>query len=337
MPSETARAVERADLDELLRLVDALCDRREWDALVDLRDRCRGAHRETGRQLWPAATNAEYRLALEAPGPWAASVLVEGAGRFALGPLPEVAASTHEWDELGPHVPPGPAGALAAHECVVRGEDLRGAEIAGPPVLDLPLALEPWEPGYCLATYRAHDADFPSPSLPRLADTSLPPASPASTDRGALDALLEIVRAWTTASDADATAVAVEGDELAAIAALGRDRARTAPLDLSGALALLAWAGASGGAHGRRPGGAAGRFAAWWAAASLTGLADEWPVDGARLGDAAARLRWRIFDTGDAATGWVLRVAVADPGAGRAWAVDAVDRAESAGPRPRSQ
>ena len=48
-----------------------------------------------------------------------------GAGRFALGPLSEVAASTHTWAELAPHAPPGPLAAVTAHERVVRGEDLR--------------------------------------------------------------------------------------------------------------------------------------------------------------------------------------------------------------------
>jgi hypothetical protein len=41
----------------------------------------------------------------------------------------------------------------------------------------------------------------------------------------------------------------------------------------------MAWAAASGGAHGPRPGAAAGRFAAWWAAATLTDLHADWPPD----------------------------------------------------------
>src|SRR5262249_38730535 len=83
-------------------------------------------------QLWPVAAHAEYRLALESPGRWAATMLVEGAGRFAPGPLPEVAASTHEWADLAPHAPYGPPSVLAAHERVVRGEDLIGATLPGP-------------------------------------------------------------------------------------------------------------------------------------------------------------------------------------------------------------
>ena len=68
-----------------------------------MRTRARASH-ERGRQHWPAAEYAEYRLALEAPGEFAALVIDEGAGRFALGPLTEVAASTHTWDEMAPHL-----------------------------------------------------------------------------------------------------------------------------------------------------------------------------------------------------------------------------------------
>ena len=97
-------ALRAGDLDELLRLVERYCDARDWDALARLHDRCRRGH-ETGQQLWPAAANAAYRLALDAPAAFAASVLEEGEGRFALGPLPEVAAQSHTWQELAPHAP----------------------------------------------------------------------------------------------------------------------------------------------------------------------------------------------------------------------------------------
>jgi hypothetical protein len=93
----------------------------------------------------------------------------------------------------------------------------------------------------------------------------------------------------------------------------------------SEALRTLAWAGASGGAHARRPGAAAGRFAAWWAGAALTGLLEEWPADAAALGDALARLRWYAWDGGGAATGWGLHLAIEDPSSGRSWAVAAID------------
>src|SRR5437870_1940030 len=136
---ELSRLIELGDLDELTRHVERLCDAGDWNGLVELRERARAAL-QRGKQLWPAASLAEYRLALEAPGPWAASVLVPGAGRFALGPLPEVAASRHPWSELAPHVPPGPLAAVTAHERVVRGEDLRADDRIDRTVLELPLA-----------------------------------------------------------------------------------------------------------------------------------------------------------------------------------------------------
>ena len=319
-------AVADGDLDELTRLVDRLCSARDWETLAALRERCRRAHEQSGRQLWPAASHAEYRLALEAPGPWAAAVLVEGSGRFAPGPLPEVAASTHEWNELAPDLSPGAPAVLAAHERVLRGEDLTGAALPGPPVLDLPLQLQPWEPGYCLAEYRAHDADFPGPRPARLESVRLPAAGERLHVPAGTDALLEVVRAWVAGSAGRVDAVVVEGTVLHAIAATGASAARVGALDAGDALAWLAWAGATGGAYGRRPGAAAGRFAAWWVVAAVGGdLEDELATRPDAIGDAAARLRWYAWDRGDAATGWVVRLAIEDPATGRAWALDAHD------------
>ena len=186
-PLTTADLVDMGDLDALLIRIDHLCADRDWDGVLDLRDRCRRAI-ERGRQLWPAASHAEYRLALEAPGRQAAAVLVAGTGRFALGPLAEVAASTHTWAELRPHLGPTPEAGMVAHERVVRGEDLTGDDHVDPTVLELPLRLQPWEPDYPLATYRAHKievADVPppdarpggrcGPSPPRRSTTPRPP------------------------------------------------------------------------------------------------------------------------------------------------------------------
>ena len=179
-----------------------------------MRDLCRVAQ-TSGRQLWPAAAHAEYRLALEAPAPYAAAVLIEGTGRFAPGPLPEVAASTHAWSDLAPHAPLGPAAVITMHERVVRGEDLSTAELAGPPVLELPLRLEPWEPAYALAEYHPHRAEFPSPPLPQPSAIGAVAASPrvdGGAARHGAHALRELVAAWTRASEGRADAVAVAGD-----------------------------------------------------------------------------------------------------------------------------
>jgi hypothetical protein len=318
--------VELGDLDELVRQVDRLADAGDWDGLVDLRDRCRRAM-ERGRQLWPAASLADYRLALDAPGRWAGRVLEPGAGRFALGPLSEVAASSHRWDELAPHVPPTPQAALAAHERVTRGEDLSGDDRVDRHVLELPLALQPWEPAYPVAEYKAAEADFGHP--PAAAGWREYEASPGDVvdDAEARRALVDLAAAWVTESNGRAEAVAVQGDAAAALATLGARRGRVAPVDPAHALAAMAWTGASGGAHGRRRGMAAGRFAAWWALAAVAGLLDTWPVPPGELGAAATRLRWYRWDVGEPETGWSLRIAVEDPDRARAWALSAVDAA----------
>ncbi|MDP9389577.1 MAG: hypothetical protein M3Q48_17090, partial [Actinomycetota bacterium] len=221
--------VDLGDLDELVRLVDRLCAARHWDGLVELGERARAAQ-ERGRQLWPVVANAEYRLALEAPGRWAARTLVPGAGRFALGPLSEVAASTHRWDELADHAPPGPVTSLAAHERVVRGEDLRGDRRVDPGGLDLPLVLEDWEPAYPVATYEAAQAHFPSPPLPPTAAVDLPAATTPGADPDACAALLEVTATWTGESNGRAEAVVVQGRAVDAVAALGVPWARMAPV-----------------------------------------------------------------------------------------------------------
>jgi hypothetical protein len=318
--------VEGADLDELLRHVDRLCAARDWEGLLELRDRSRQAL-ERGRQLWPVASNAEYRLALEAPGPWAAGVLLPGAGRFALGPLPEVAAAGHTWAELAPHLPPSPEATFTAHERVVRGEDLAGDERVDPAVLEVPLCLQAWEPAYPVAVYRAAEAQFPEGPLPRMAPVDLPAPPPVADDPDATAALVELAGAWTTESNGRARATAVTGDAAGAVAALvGGSSALMAEVDLPGSLAAMAWTAASGGAHGRRRGMASGRFGAWWALVALTTGLDRWPPDPDEVGAAGAALRWyRWDDPAGATTGWSLRLAVEEPTGGRAWAVEATD------------
>ena len=326
LTSENEKLVDLGDLDELVLQVDRLFDVEDLAGLLDLRDRCRRAL-ERGRQLWPVAVHAEYRLALEAPGRWAGGVLVPGAGRFALGPLSEVAASTHTWEELAGHLQATPEAALAAHERVLRGEDLTADERVDRRVLELPIVVQPWEPAYPLASYKAHEADFGGPpSVREWRAFDADPAQPVE-DPEARRALLDLAGAWVTESNGRAEAVAVVGDAPGALAALGVRRGRTASVDAAHALAAMAWTGASGGGHGRRRGMATGRFAAWWALTAVAGLLDRWPVPPDELGRAAARLRWYRFDSGEPDTGWSLRLAVEDPDRGRAWAVSAVDAA----------
>ncbi len=320
MTRRIAEAVERGDLDELVGLVHLFCGEGDWGGIVELRGRCRHAL-ERGLQLWPAAEYAEYRLALEAPADLAGSVVVEGAGRFALGPLWEVAASTHSWAELAPHLATGPARSMAAHERVVRGEDLEDDTSIDRNVLEVPLRLQPWEPRYVVAGYHSDKADFPAPARPRLRHLRLSAPGRPLDDEESVAALFDLGRVWAEQSNGAIDVAVVAGDASAAIAALGHREVLAADLDVAGALAWMGWAGASGGAYGRRRGTPAGRFAAWWAVASLADLG--WPAAPEVLGESAGRMRWMLWEPHDLAAGWGLHLAAECEGT--AFAVAAVD------------
>lgn len=316
-------AVAAGDLDELIRLVDGLCAARDWDGIVDLRDRCRHALETRGLQLWPAAEYAEYRLALEAPASHACEVVSEGAGRFALGPLWEVAASRLPWVELSPHLDPGPARALAAHERVLRGEDLSGDDTIDRQVLELPLAVADWEPRYVTATYRPARVEFDAPPVPGLEPRPLPDPAEPIDDAESVEALLDIGTVWAQQSNGSARAVAVAGSADEAIAALGHDRCRLVPVEAGRAMGLLAWAASDGGAYGRRRGSPVGRFAVWWAVATLADLG--WPPTSDQIGQAAARLQWTVWEPAGFAGGWAACVAIGFADEAVAWALEALD------------
>jgi hypothetical protein len=316
--------VDAADDAALLRAVDGLCASRDWDRLVDLGRRCRDAV-ELGKQLWPVAAHIDYRLALEAPAPYAGGVLRPGAGRFALGPLTEVAASRHPWAALEPHIADPASAATVAQERVLRGEDLRAAAV----LAELPLRRAPFEPDYPLPRYRDREVHLEAPAVTARA---LPPpravaaGTPIAGDPAAR-ALRDSVEHWSSQSSGTVTAVAVEGTAAAAVGALS-PAAAIVDISVAEALAWLQWAAASGGAHGPRRGGASGRFAAWFAAVRLAGL--PWPDQPdddfvSDLGRALTELRWHRWAPPGPEAGWLLRLAVADPRDGLAWAVDARD------------
>lgn len=317
--------IELADTDELLREIDRRCDRGDWTGLVEVRDRSLKAV-ERGKQLWGVAAQAEYRLALEADAPFAAAVVRPGSGRFALGPLPEVAASHHPWSDLAPHLPEGPLASITAHERVVLGEDLTGDPACANNVLDIPLGVLPWEPSYPRAEYKSHEALFPSPEPPEWGPVeALPPAGQAVADLEAGRALHDLAGVWASESNGRIETSAVAGTAAEAVAALGLRRARLVKVPTAVALAWMAWAASSGGAHGRRRGAASGRFSAWWALAALDGSLDDWPISADHAEDIASSVHWYLWDAGEPATGWALRLAVEDPEARLAWAVAAAD------------
>jgi hypothetical protein len=326
--AELDALIQRADLDGLVRLVDNRTAARDWVALRMARDRCRAAV-ATGRQLWPAATLAEYRLALVAPPEWAAPMIAEDAGLFTIGPLTEVIAQHHSWSALRPLLPATPGATVVAHERVLRGESLEQSAVTHlPDIFDLPYELASWEPKYAVATYSDDGVDAPPPPEP----TSRPSQHAADGSVERLDddgvelAVRQLVETWTASSNGRAEVACVEGDANDAVAALDVSRWTSSPLTLAEAVAWLAWAGASGGAHGRRRGAALGRFGALWVLAALLDLTDEWPLPLDQLGGRAESLQWSWWEPLDSSThGWQLQLAVADVVDGHGWAINAVD------------
>lgn len=332
--------VDAADDAGLLRGIDQLCELAAWDELVELTRRCDDAA-EFGRQLWGVRQHVEYRLALEAPPAWAGPVVRPGAARFALGPLTEVVAERFAWHEIADHLSDPVAAAIVASERALRGEDLRHEPVAAR--ADLPLALAPFEPaGYPRVSYRDREGRFPSPDEPDPADAELavtPQPQAARPADAASAALAEVTEAWSPGRPGGlsgqrrvrtARAFAASPAASDAVAVLADARpVRLARCTPAPALAWLQWAGASGGAIGRRRGGSAGRFLAWSALAAVAGL--EWPsvVDDdavASLAEAADELDWwRWWRDDEPERGWVLRLAVADPVDGEAYAIEACD------------
>ena len=309
MPPPYQDLIEAGDLNALLRAVDGLCEQRDWDGLIDLADRCEDAL-ERGKQLWPIAAHIDYRLALEAPGPVAAGVLHPDVGRFALGPLTEVIASTHPWSEVAAHIEEPQLAAYVAQERVLRGERLEGDERAHPEVLHLPLELMEWEPTYALATYKADHVEVAEPWEPRtdLVPVEAEPGDPI-VDEEMTDAFLDLVQPWTNESNGAARAVVVDGDAAAAARSLTFGPLRMTAVPLEEAIQRIAWAAASGGAHGRRRGAAAGRFLTFYLCAVVVG--ETWPVRAETLRAGLDHTRWYLWDEGEVAEeGWISRVAV---------------------------
>lgn len=322
--SELDELVTRADLDGLVRHVDATCTARDWDHLVRVRDRSRAAV-ETGRQLWPIATLANHRLALWAPAPWAVRSLEDSVRTFMPGPVSEILSVHHTWEELSPHLPHGHDRVLVAHERALRGDVVDEDS----DMLDVPVRISPWEPRYVVATYTDDGVDCPAPD-PRTVFTPCDITEEAQEldDPDTVAAFRRLVEPWTSQSNGTARAVVAEGGPGAARAAFGLAGARCSPITATDGVAWLAWAGASGGAHGKRRGAATGRAEAWWFLASFTGLAEQWPCDPAELGRVVESLRFETWiDDTTTETGWYLRLAIMDPEEGISVALEALDRA----------
>jgi hypothetical protein len=148
-------------------------------------------------------------------------------------------------------------------------------------------------------------------------------------------ALEDVVAPWAVQSDGTVHVRAVPGGCDVAVGAVLADAGiagpvATGPVPTPTLLALLAHAGGSGGVHGRRRGGAAGRAHAWWVARCATDLAAIDLVDPDELEYRLEDVDRRVFRSpGEAA--WRLELALgvrAADGGEWAVAVAAFDRTE---------
>jgi hypothetical protein len=311
--------IHRVDLDELVRYVDNICASGDFEHLIDVRDRTRSAV-NTGRQLWPIATLANYRMALYAPSQVAVRALDDSARTFMPGPLSEILAVHHTWHDLEPLLAPGPDRSLFAYERALRGDNVTTDETSA---LDIPVTPRAWEPQYPVAIY---DDDGPTCDPPVLPSSTVRPhqRSDAHNNHNNADlviddddtdiAVRELFSSWTTESNGRVAVSIVEGSIHDSLHVHGIGDAITTPLTTQQAMSHLAWAGASGGAHGTRRGMATGRFGAWWLCATIADVIDEWPMHDDESQRAIQELEWCHFERGNTSqNGWVVHLAVHDP------------------------
>lgn len=312
MAASLDELIQRADLDGLVRHVDDTCSARDWDHLLRIRNEARAAV-SAGRQLWPIATLANHRLALWAPAHLAARALDDTARTFMPGPVSEILAVHHAWHELEPHLEHGHDRSLVAYERALRGDGIDPRE---PALLEIPHEPGVWEPDYQLATY---NDDGVVDEMPQL-DVDWQPWEPQHAEALDDDTTVEFARMmspWTAQSEGTARAVVVEGEVAETLGALGLTDPRVSPLDPGDAVRWLAWAAASGGAHGKRRGAATGRSEALWLLSVFTGLSDEWPGSFDDLGNVVDSIDWFAFESPDHPDrGWWLQLIAVDPDEG---------------------
>lgn len=324
---DLAGLLHRGDLDELVRAVDAAASAGSWDDVETLRVGAMGALERTGRQLWGPAAYAAYRLALDAPVALAVPAVVAGHDRHTLGPLTEVLAQHHAWDDVADALPGGPINGVVATERAARGEDLTADDRAEVFHLDVPACWHPFEGPAPLAEYRATEVVTPAPTRAapgQWVEVRTPPARESDRYRVSA-AFLAITQPWAVSSSGATDVIVVDGPAGGAVAALVSGPASIRSIGVADAMAWMIWAGASGGAHGRRRGLAAGRSTAWWAVRSVVGdRLDDWDdvdelefeleectfhefTDGGELG-------WRLQLAMTHPDGWTVAVAAEDHG-----------------------
>lgn len=309
MASSLDELIQLADLDGLVRHVDDSCSARDWDHVLRIRNEARAAVK-TGRQLWPIATLANYRLALWAPAELAVRALDDTARTFMPGPVSEILAVHHTWEQLSPHLAHDHDRSLVAYERALRHDVIPPSEQHA---LEIPFALAPWEAEYATATYNDDGVDDSMPSLgARWHSCDVRDADELDDDT--VHAFTRMMEPWTAQSNGVARAVVVEGELEDALGALHLRSADFSELTTDAALRWLTWAAGSGGAHGKRRGVATGRSEALWLLATFTGLDDTWPRSFDELGDVITNQLEFFAFTGSNhhAQGWWLQLAVVD-------------------------
>lgn len=326
--------LEKNDLDALVVAAGNLARDRDWETLLSLR-RATIHALESGRQLWPVAARIDFLLSLAAPPGEAAAAIASPYSRFAPGPLAEVAAHNHSWEEMRdliefPHI-----AASFAQERVLRGEGVDGDPLAHCEISEMPGRLLSWEPKYALATYEFDTASFPFPDLQLDTESSLDTSGAKTREqtsakttgavRAADEAMRALAQVWTAQSNGRCEVVVSDTELECAFAALGPSSFRISRLKPSDALAAMAWTAASGGAYGKRPGASAGRFGALWAATAVACL--QWPPDFDELGELLDDIDWYWWSTGTPHPGWRLQLAFANHSAHIFGTIEASDAA----------
>ncbi|MEM9033569.1 MAG: hypothetical protein AAGD18_03160 [Actinomycetota bacterium] len=312
--TEWRQLILLGDIDELLREVERLAERRDWELLFGLRRACRSAY-ETGHQLWPVSDWASYRLVLEGPADLATEVLRDPPPAFPLGPLTETLAQVRAWDEVEVDLVDPIVRASFAQERVLRGEALDDLELSAE-LVEVPLRLASWEPEYVLATYSPDGVDPGEPPFGGALPGPRLPAGQVVSDRRTTDAFEQLVAHRAAAGELTVRSVAVEGSAEEAVGCLVEGPSRWSELDAGTALATWCWLAAGGP---RRSGAAAGRVRTWWALAAAADLLDDWPLEADELGDVLDELRFAVFaPEAEPAT---IGLAVGDPTHGVAWAL----------------
>ena len=191
-----------------------------------------------------------------------------------------------------------------------------------------------WEPRYPVATYDDDGVHCDPPVLDQntfhLSSREIWGGDFQIEDDDTETAVRELFSSWTTESNGKVRITVADGSIHEALFAHRIPDAPIAPISTELAFSWLAWAGASGGAHGTRRGMATGRFGVWWLCATIADIADEWPLDSPEAQDAIRNLQWSRFIHDDIDTnGWVVHLAVHDPSTGLSVVIDAGDSVNS--------